>query len=116
MWNRGLAETVIPPVERFQKDTGLKVALDWYWWFKEMPGTFYPDYWPPREGAEKFKADVRRLKKSGNRAPPALTTRRAGCVQPLGSIEGPRGCRCPRGGKGARAGQRGIVANNREKR
>ena len=65
MWNRGLAETVIPPVERFQKDTGLKVALDWYWWFKEMPGTFYPDYWPPREGAEKFKADVRRLKESG---------------------------------------------------
>lgn len=65
MWNRGLAETVIPPVERFQADTGLKVALDWYWWFKEMPGTFYPDYWPPREGAAKFKADVQRLKAMG---------------------------------------------------
>ena len=65
MWNRGLAETVIPPVERFQHDTGLKVALDWYWWFKEMPGTFYPDYWPPREGAAKFKADVQRLKAMG---------------------------------------------------
>ena len=65
MWNRGLAETVIPPVERFQSDTGLKVALDWYWWFKEMPGTFYPSYWPPREGAEKFKADVQRLKRMG---------------------------------------------------
>lgn len=65
MWNRGLAETVIPPVERFQRDTGLKVALDWYWWFKEMPGTFYPDYWPPREGAAKFKADVQRLKAMG---------------------------------------------------
>ena len=65
MWNRGLAETVIPPVERFQSDTGLKVALDWYWWFKEMPGTFYPDYWPPREGAAKFKADVQRLRRMG---------------------------------------------------
>ncbi len=65
MWNRGLAATVIPPVERFQADTGLKVALDWYWWFKEMPGTFYPDYWPPREGAEKFKADVQRLRRMG---------------------------------------------------
>ena len=65
MWNRGLAETVIPPVERFQADTGLKVALDWYWWFKEMPGTFYPDYWPPREGAKKFRADVQRLKEMG---------------------------------------------------
>ena len=65
VWNRGLAETVIPPVERFQKDTGLQVALDWYWWFKEMPGTFYPDYWPPREGPEKFKADVQRLKRMG---------------------------------------------------
>ena len=65
MWNRGLADTVIPPVERFQSDTGLKAALDWYWWFKEMPGTFYPDYWPPREGADKFKADVRRLKATG---------------------------------------------------
>ena len=65
MWNRGLAETVIPPVERFHSDTGLKVALDWYWWFKELPGTFYPDYWPPREGAAKFKADVQRLKAMG---------------------------------------------------
>ena len=41
---------------------------------------------------------MRRQKKCSNRAAPALTTRRADYGQPPGSIQGPRGCRCPRGG------------------
>lgn len=66
VWNRGLAEEVIPPVLKLQEDSGsIPVALDWYWWHHNPYDTDYPDFWPPREGEEKFKADVAELRKHG---------------------------------------------------
>ena len=64
-WNRGGAEEVAPPVERFAAQTGLPVALDWYWWHKIPYDAGYPHFWPPREGAEAFAATVRRLVAEG---------------------------------------------------
>ena len=66
VWNRGLAEEVVPPVLKLQEDSGsIPVALDWYWWHHNPYDTDYPDFWPPREGEEKFKADVAELRKHG---------------------------------------------------
>jgi hypothetical protein len=66
VWNRGLIKDVLPPVERLQKELGaIPVALDWYWWHNNPYDTDYPDFWPPREGVEPFRAAVARLKRQG---------------------------------------------------
>ena len=54
-WNRGLIDNVVPPVIRLGEDTGTTPGLSWYWWHHNPYDTDYPDYWPPREGAEPFK-------------------------------------------------------------
>ncbi len=62
VWNRGLIEDVLPPVEKLQHDLGeIPVALDWYWWHSNPYDTDYPEFWPPREGEEAFQAAVKRL-------------------------------------------------------
>lgn len=63
VWNRGGAEDVIKPVEKLQNDSGVPVALDWYWWHQSAYDTSYPFYWPPREGVAAFKKSVARLNK-----------------------------------------------------
>ena len=64
-WNRGLAENVIAPVEKLQRDAGVPAALDWYWWHKNGYDTSYPYYWPPREDLNVFRQAVARLNKQG---------------------------------------------------
>lgn len=62
IWNRGLAEDVMPPVERLQRDLpDIRMALDWYWWHQNPYDTDYPDFWPPREGEEHFRRSVERM-------------------------------------------------------
>lgn len=61
-WNRGQSDEVAPPLERFAAETGVPCALDWYWWQKYPQDVGYPEYWPPREGAETFTEVVARLK------------------------------------------------------
>lgn len=65
MWNRGRIDNVIPPVKRFMKDSGVPTALDWYWWHSNPYDTSYPNFWPPREGVEKFTAAVSDMTKAG---------------------------------------------------
>ena len=64
-WNRGGADEVGDPVIRFAKESGLPVALDWYWWHHNAYDTDYPYYWPPREGEEVFTRKIAELKKNG---------------------------------------------------
>jgi len=65
VWNRGLIDDVIPPLEELKRRTGVPLALDWYWWHHNPYDTDYPFYWPPREGEERFKAAVARLNAQG---------------------------------------------------
>ena len=65
MWNRGRIDYVVPPVKRFMADSGVPVALDWYWWHSNPYDTSYPNFWPPREGVEKFTAAVKDMTESG---------------------------------------------------
>jgi N-acetylmuramic acid 6-phosphate etherase len=65
VWNRGLIEDVLPTTEQLQRDAGVPVALDWYWWHHNPYDTDYPNFWPPREGVEPFRAAVKRLRDQG---------------------------------------------------
>ena len=65
MWSRGGVDVSEPPVHWFMKETGLKVALDWYWWHGIPYDTSFPYFWPPRDGVENFRAAVGRMKKAG---------------------------------------------------
>ena len=65
MWNRGRSGEVMPSVERFVDETGLPAALDWYWWHEIPYDVKYPNFWPPREPVEDFRAAVARLHGKG---------------------------------------------------
>ena len=65
MWNRGRSGEVMPSVERFVEETGLPAALDWYWWHAIPYDVKYPNFWPPREPVEDFRAAVARLHGKG---------------------------------------------------
>ncbi len=64
-WNRGEADKVVAVVERFKALAGVPVALDWYWWHAIPYDMCYPNYWPPRDGVEKFTDACRRLAAEG---------------------------------------------------
>ena len=64
-WNRGRSGEVMPSVERFVDETGLPAALDWYWWHEIPYDVKYPNFWPPREPVEDFRAAVARLHGKG---------------------------------------------------
>lgn len=69
-WNRGKSEVVVPPVLQFMKDTGLKAALDWYWWHEIPYDTCYPFFWPPREPLEAFKNGILSVQSAGGYVQP----------------------------------------------
>ena len=62
LWNRDHSSWVIPPAEQLQKDSGVPVALDWYWYHQHPYDTHYPDFYPPREGVEAFTNALSRLR------------------------------------------------------
>jgi len=58
-WNRGGAETVLPPVFKVRSELPeVPLALDWYWWHSCPYDTDYPNFWPPREGVEFFRDKI----------------------------------------------------------
>ena len=66
VWNRGPADEVVPPVLALQEDLGeVPVAMDWYWWHHNSYDTDYPDFWPPRDGEEKFRAAIAEMRARG---------------------------------------------------
>jgi hypothetical protein len=65
LWNRGRCEEVGPATKEVADRLGLPVALDWYWWHKHAYDTSYPDYFPPRDGEDTFRATVADLQESG---------------------------------------------------
>jgi len=65
MWSRGNIDVSEPPVHWFMEETGLKVALDWYWWHNVPYDTAYPFFWPPRDGEDAFRDAVKRMKDRG---------------------------------------------------
>ncbi len=55
VWNRGRSPGVLTPAIALQKKLGLPVSVFWHWWHGCSYDTGFPEYLPPREGAEAFK-------------------------------------------------------------
>ena len=58
VWNRGESSKVLPQARALQDVLGLPVSVFWHWWHKGPYDTSFPDYLPPREGAEPFMKAV----------------------------------------------------------
>lgn len=64
-WNRGSSDRVLPAVEKFKRESGVPVALDWYWWHDIPYDMCFPNFWPPREGVDGFKRGIQRCRELG---------------------------------------------------
>lgn len=64
-WNRGRSDAVLAPAALLQNDAKLPVSVFWHWWHNGPYDTSFPDYLPPREGAEPFTKAVRAAKQKG---------------------------------------------------
>jgi hypothetical protein len=58
VWNRGRSPGVLPPAVALRNELGLPVSVFWHWWHKGPYDTSFPEYLPPREGAELFTSAV----------------------------------------------------------
>lgn len=56
VWNRGRSPGVLVPAVELQSRLGLPVSVLWHWWHGCSYDTGFPEYLPPREGAEPFRA------------------------------------------------------------
>lgn len=54
VWNRGRSPGVLGPAARLQ-EAGLPVSVFWHWWHGCPYDVGFPEYFPPREGAESFR-------------------------------------------------------------
>lgn len=58
VWNRGRSPGVLPQAVALREALGLPVSVFWHWWHRGPYDTSFPDYLPPREGAEAFTRAV----------------------------------------------------------
>lgn len=58
VWNRGRSENVLVPAAQLQDHAGIQVSVFWHWWHGCAYDVGFPEYFPPREGAEPFRDAV----------------------------------------------------------
>ena len=58
VWNRGRSENVLQPAAELQAASGVPVSVFWHWWHGCAYDVGFPEYLPPREGAENFKSAI----------------------------------------------------------
>jgi len=68
VWNRGRSPGVVPPALALQRALGLPVSIYWHWWHRGPYDTSFPDYLPPREGVDSFRAAVAAAHAAGSHA------------------------------------------------
>ncbi len=56
VWNRGRSPGVLAPAAALQQRLGLPVSVFWHWWHGCSYDAGFPEYLPPREGAEPFRS------------------------------------------------------------
>ncbi len=67
VWNRGRSPGVLPPAAALQDQLELPVSVFWHWWHGCPYDIGFPEYLPPREGAEAFRQAVARSHEDGPR-------------------------------------------------
>jgi hypothetical protein len=65
VWNRGHSDVVLEPAADLMKDARLPVSVFWHWWHNGPYDTSFPDYLPPREGAQHFTDAVKTAHSAG---------------------------------------------------
>lgn len=65
VWNRGRSSNVLSPAVELNKRLGGGVNVLWHWWHKGSYDDTFPEYFPPRDGDEVFKAAVDEAKEAG---------------------------------------------------
>ena len=68
VWNRGRSPGVVPPALALQHALGLPVSIYWHWWHHGPYDTSFPDYLPPREGVDSFRAALAVAHAAGSHA------------------------------------------------
>jgi hypothetical protein len=68
IWNRGRSPGVVPPALALERALGLPVSIHWHWWHHGPYDTSFPDYLPPREGVDSFRAAVAAAHSAGSHA------------------------------------------------
>ena len=56
LWNRGRSQQVLDPAIVLRKHLKAPVSVLWHWWHNCPYDAGFPEYLPPREGTEPFKA------------------------------------------------------------
>lgn len=65
LWNRGRSENVLSPAIALSAEAGLSVSVLWHWWHGCAYDVGFPEYFPPREGDESFRAALDRAHAAG---------------------------------------------------
>jgi hypothetical protein len=58
VWNRGRSPGVLGPAVTLQNQAEMPVSVFWHWWHGCAYDVGFPEYLPPREGAEAFREAV----------------------------------------------------------
>lgn len=58
VWNRGTSADVLTPAIPLQEYANLPTSVFWHWWHGCSYDVGFPEYLPPREGAEPFRQAV----------------------------------------------------------
>lgn len=65
IWNRDASPGVLSPAAALQKEMAALVSVFWHWWHGCAYDAGFPEYLPPREGAESFKHALGAAQKEG---------------------------------------------------
>ena len=65
VWNRGRSEGVLGPATQLGRELGLPVSVLWHWWHGCAYDVGFPEYLPPREGSEPFRAALTSAQRQG---------------------------------------------------
>jgi hypothetical protein len=65
VWNRGSSDGVLGPAAAIQDYLGVPVSVFWHWWHGCAYDVNFPEYLPPREGADAFREALRKARQQG---------------------------------------------------
>ena len=68
VWNRGRSPEVLSPALVLERKLNLPVSVFWHWWHGCAYDTGFPEYLPPREGAEPFSRALAAAHEAGTHA------------------------------------------------
>lgn len=75
VWNRGRSGDVLPPAAELQRHLNVPVSVLWHWWHDCAYDVGFPEYLPPREGAEPFRTAVEAAHRQGLHILPYMNQR-----------------------------------------